>query len=396
MRMSPNSRKNHLLFLILVTICFGLPNVADAAVEGPCVNCHTMHNSQAGTTMANGTAYGQGGYVSLLRDNCIGCHSSATNLNVVTVGGSTTPIVFNTATPPAQELPGGNFSWVVANEGHGHNVAGLSAVDTKLNKAPGGQGACANSCHVSLVSANLTAINGGKTGCEGCHLYVGHHDEPSQAPSNPGPTIAAGGMGDAFRFLGGHGDVKEVANAPLGLKDGRYEGGYDKVGALNKFGADSADFNIYEAEDVTVDIVDPISMNRFCSGCHNKFHSAGLDTAFGPANGGDLDSDIRTPGNWTRHPTAVYLPFVGPGAGEFADILAGVPYDFNLPLARGNPNRVDNISDFDQVICITCHKAHGSQFADSLRFSYNGNNSLAHSGANRSTGCFFCHRDKDK
>src|SRR4030042_2464236 len=44
------------------------------AISGACVNCHTMHNSQNGTRMADqDTPYGY-----LLRAGCISCHSGAT------------------------------------------------------------------------------------------------------------------------------------------------------------------------------------------------------------------------------------------------------------------------------------------------------------------------------
>ena len=48
-----------------------------AKVTGPCGNCHTMHNSQGGTSMTTGYEAGSGPYGTLLRANgCLGCHAA--------------------------------------------------------------------------------------------------------------------------------------------------------------------------------------------------------------------------------------------------------------------------------------------------------------------------------
>ena len=44
------------------------------------------------------------------------------------------------------------------------------------------------------------------------------------------------------------------------------------------------------------------------------------------------------------------------------------------------------------VFCLSCHRAHASEEADSLRFSYG--DMITGDGATNGEGCFACHADK--
>jgi predicted CXXCH cytochrome family protein len=63
-------------------------------------------------------------------------------------------------------------------------------------------------------------------------------------------------------------------------------------------------------------------------------------------------------------------------------------------LARNSTNRTANIGTGDQVMCLSCHKAHGSKWPNALRFDYTGMDAHLGTGT-RTDGCFFCHRLKD-
>jgi predicted CXXCH cytochrome family protein len=72
-------------------------------------------------------------------------------------------------------------------------------------------------------------------------------------------------------------------------------------------------------------------------------------------------------------------------------------YDPNAPIARTNLTVADNSvvapgSGTDVVACLSCHVAHGSDYAGMLRFDYA--TMIAGSGEN-GTGCFVCHTTKD-
>ena len=97
-------------FLSAITILFivVLSCPISANVTGPCANCHTMHNSQNGLSVArDGTGVGwdasgrlTGGSIqdtpmkNLLISGCVGCHTSTTGETIITTGSSRIPIVF--------------------------------------------------------------------------------------------------------------------------------------------------------------------------------------------------------------------------------------------------------------------------------------------------------------
>ena len=137
-------------------------------------------------------------------------------------------------------------------------------------------------------------------------------------------------------------------------------------------------------------------MSEFCAGCHGNFHmfSAVADQGIVPG------ATRQSP--WIRHPSDVLLP------GE-APYNAYTSYKLSAPIAR--KTTIDNTypkeavtiasgtgaavtgADGDAVVfCLSCHRAHASEEADSLRFSYN--KMLTGDGATSGEGCFACHGDK--
>jgi hypothetical protein len=411
--------KKLVLCIVVVTAAFVYaPHPAEARVAGPCSNCHTMHNSQNGNEEVivdpNGTEQvgwdGSGNLVavgsptvttpqeSLLKTDCIGCHSTTTSNTIIEMGGIGTgydvPIVWNINNNhlQADELAGGNFSHVAADQTKGHNVLGISGVDGNLPRAPGwssGLG-CAGSCHISLA-ITVTGIpesGASDNGCQACHLHTGHHYSPGDvAPSGQQP-------GDAYRFLGGHND-------PSGNLFDRVD---NALGAYESVDWGLTEPNVYQGQDsgTTYNYLNPdeLTVGRFCAGCHNKFHApGGVDVMLGTDNGGGRE--INVDGGWLRHPTNVSIDdTVNPAPREF-DGLLGTAYDnqpyspTHLPLARILfPNKTDLIKSTDQVFCLSCHKAHGSIYPDALRFDPS--NMTSHvGGPNRTDGCFYCHRAKD-
>ncbi|MFO7607217.1 MAG: cytochrome c3 family protein [Desulfurivibrionaceae bacterium] len=401
-----------LRFLLIPAIILAFPTLVNARVAGPCANCHTMHNSQDGATevivdptsatnvgwTAEGNLTGTGPGVDtsaqqyLLKTDCVGCHSSPSASRIIQMGGTTSgfkvPIVWNigdtavgaAAVNAVDDLAGGNFSYVepAAQEGYGHNVLGISAPDS-VSPAPGtssGKG-CAGSCHESLA-ITVTGIpesGASENGCQGCHLWTGHHD-----PMVPGAT----GPGNAYRFLGGHGGT-DGFEMMVSNKDGVLEG------------ADwgTTEVNIYWGQsDTEYESPTELPIGRFCAGCHHKFHApGGVDEMLGEDNKGSRRENTTTDTiPWLRHPTNVYVKSFDT-EDDFAGLI-GQTYGAGLPLARTLWQNRSNIGATDQVMCLSCHKAHGSQWPDALRWDYNA--TIAHSGTgDTTTGCFYCHRTKD-
>ncbi len=324
-------------------LAFCLPcHQAQAKVEGVCSDCHTMHNSQDGSAMViSGTG------INLLTEDCVGCHSSASAETIV----NRTPIVFNTTMAPAKPLAGGNFYWVAQggaeNDVYGHNVWGISGLDGNISVSEGAPGrnggpGCANSCHQSLA-LNPTLSSFDKNGCQGCHTEVSHHDD-----SKPW-----------FRFLKGH------------MHDDAYVTGNEAPDWEQNAITDPNDRNVYLGVDAAVTVYTwgtglrtAQTVSAFCSGCHADFHE---------------DMGVSSP--WLRHPNDILLP-------ESSEYDAYDPinnYSNEAPvgyLDPDNPIRAQAV-----VSCLSCHRAHGSNQPDMLRWDY--------LNMTAGTGCYTCHTLKD-
>ena len=346
---------------------------AMAKVTGRCDNCHTMHNSQGGSDLAGGPR------AVLLTNSCVGCHSHASAITYP-LGTSTVPVVYTTGGEPTTHLAGGNFWWVATGKGGrdaaGHNVLGISGVDaiTLAGKfAPGSQYDCANSCHFSLAvaptSANPTYNTAG--GCEGCHLNVMHH-----ANDGTGTKYVDTAAKGWYRFLSAHpgygAGVKGIEHSGWGPSNGTVGGN-----------------NHNEYLGVPVDKRGSISLTNntttaFCCGCHGNFHTQNANAATDPGS--------QSP--WIRHPS----DFVIPDVGEYSDM--SISYNPLSPVARsatamtalGNNPSGSVAAGADMVMCLSCHRPHGSPYDDLLRWGYDG---MVAGAGSKTTGCFYCHTEKD-
>ena len=340
-----------------------------AKVTGVCSNCHTMHDSQNGTIVENKVPH-----KALLIKNCIGCHSSTEASTIVSLKGTQIPIVYNTQ-PPIAPLAGGNFYWMVHGSGsqaekdaRGHNVRGISNKDKVLSWAPGSPG-CTSSCHESLTLTDEATHQNMKNGCQGCHNSVNHHaNDPKDTP-----VSADGGW---YRFLSAPSTHDSLGGAGVhGIEDANWEQNADKD-----------NHNIYYGGNGT-DGESPQSIGKFCAGCHYNFHSPGFaSTKWGVDNGGGDNP-------WLRHPTDAEIPNIG----EFAATINS-DYDPTVPVGKPNIGKgnfiANKVEEYDKVICISCHRAHGSPYADLLRWDYSGM-LIGTKGSSSGSGCFKCHSSKD-
>ncbi len=377
---------------IAVVALLSRPDLAASKVRGPCSSCHTMHSSQNGGAVSDRddvafTTASTENYTvtSLLKNACIGCHSSTTSETILDLGnGVKVPIVYNTVAPD-KPLAGGNFYWVEANgDEYGHNVR---TVDSILASAPDGPDptSCAyGGCHRSLAAIQ---IGGGPTyashkitgnGCIACH-------NPSHHTNDEGNTLAGGskyvdGSNGGYRFLN-----KAAYN-------------YVEIPHHNPpavAGIESADWqqepsatSHNEYQDNPKPLLPgqygttPEGISDFCAGCHRHFHSW-PDNDY--PNGGDGDNP------WLRHPAGIALP----ATGEYA---AYTIYDPQVPVARADSATLEGFTGpsdavtpgADKVMCLSCHRAHGSPHKDMLRWTYE----EMVAGGGGSGGCFVCHSTK--
>ncbi|OHB33478.1 MAG: hypothetical protein A2X84_13790 [Desulfuromonadaceae bacterium GWC2_58_13] len=385
------------LFVLLAPI-----GQAIAMVRGECVNCHTMHNSQNGSVVGirPDSAFSPKDadnftVVNLLNNTCIGCHSSSSGETIVSLGQTRIPIVLNLSAP-AKPLAGGNFFWVeTSGDGYGHNVR---VKDGVLSKAPGGDtafgtvpnGCSFGGCHASLASIRydsspeLNPIIG--NGCVGCHDPAHHADDERNLLAGGAKYVDEEGGG--YRFLNKAG--KKFKNIPphsppavAGIEDPDWEQNpsatrhneyqdSDKPWAPLAYGA----FSNMSVQGIS----------DFCGGCHNTYHSWPLG---GLPNGGY--------GNpWLRHPASIVLP----ASGEYDEYRT---YDPTVPVARADAATLQGLGGAsatvtpgsDKVMCLSCHRAHGSPFPDMLRWDYSGMLAGTPQGASAGNGCFKCHTQKD-
>lgn len=355
-------------------VLFGFSNSSQASVSGPCSNCHTMHNSQGGQLVDD-----TGPNPTLLTNDCIGCHSSSESSTYYALaGGCNVPVVLYTGGAPTEYLAGGNFWWVKeglgGNDTKGHNVF-LNEDDDYLDEAPGCFPTCVDGCHENFSrpypSGDDYGNIGHKYGCQGCHINVRHHanDHPN-GESGLVDSVEKGW----YRFLSGHDANKGVK----GYEDGNWEAGHPDLSpgtdAHNEYTGHTGS-HVYIIDDVT----------GFCTACHANFSSA---YAFSDSQG-----QVDSHGHWIRHPSDAIIP----DEGEYADVGGATHlYDPLTPVAKP---AVDDSPDTtvtpgaDMVMCLSCHRPHGSPYPDMLRWDYT--QQIAGGGGDDGKGCFYCHTLKD-
>lgn len=357
------------LGLGLVGVAWMAPGLGIAA--GPCVNCHTMHNSQGGAVItdnptANSALINAPG-------GCIGCHTGTNNGAVDGI-----PFVLDAgAAPTATSLAGGNFYWVADAAGNtdvkGHNVVGISAQDAIGLTPPGWSSDFDAYGTVGQVGSWTTQLTcAGTNGCHGDHTYADQFAAVSGAHHTNDATITGVTTGNSFRFLLGI----------LGYEDTDWEFATAADNHNQYFGYARTDDIVPTAGDATKTI------NYLCAECHGNFHS-------GAVNLGALPGDDTTAA-WIRHPSdfdmneasgTEYQAYGGSGTNAYQPLVPLASDDVSAPLST-----VLNASGDAIVSCISCHRAHGSAYDDLLRWDY----ADCDAGTdNADCGCFQCHTTKD-
>jgi len=367
-------RKLSVILLACVTVVVWLlcAPQAMAKVTGPCSDCHTMHNSQNGTDVVSG-----GPYQALTKGDCIGCHTGTND------GTNNIPYVLQTSAPTytfdgtKSTLAGGSFYWVDdsggADDAKGHNVSGIVDADTNIGQTPPGFNSSDYTANgaVGTAWASNQLTCAGTYGCHGDHTKSGNFEAISGAHHADDSTIDGSTVGKSFRFLYG---IK-------GTEDSDWE-----------YAASSSDHNGYWASDYNngPGSMDSASINYLCAECHGNFHlHAQID-----------DSTNGSP--WLRHPTDYDMNNVSSKEyGSYpntiySSVSAAGDYFVDVPVGSttGAVNsKVLQASGDAIVLCVSCHRAHGSPYADLLRWDY----STCDAGQTTQSsdcGCFACHTGK--
>jgi len=287
-----------------------------------CQGCHTMHNSQNGVPID--TSNGGIGHEYLLiygngSDTCLHCHGAYGQFD----GG-------------LGYGPGGDFYWltrtftwsshgqnnVSTGDSHGHNIIspanGLTP-DAVLTHAPGGN---------FLVS---------REGCTSCHDPHGNQNfRLLYDNTTPGPI-----------YDGGRYQFQYAAPQAKGNSRTTYVGGGGNE--------TNSQHTVYKT-----------GMSNWCANCHPNFHS-GINTGAFLHPEQAMGSDIASAYN-------AYISSDNPqgGTDPTTSYWGLVPFEaVEVDLSKVNPkNYTQGPTGLDWVMCLTCHRAHASAFADIGRWDF--------------------------
>jgi predicted CXXCH cytochrome family protein len=312
-------------------------SAALAAVSGPCVNCHTMHNSQDGAKMV--TTTGDSAIAHLTLNNCVGCHTNGG------VGGA--PVIDGNYN--VDSCAGGTFKdagtagQIVASDAGVHNVdialSVLGEDDTFTTSIPG------LTTGMNLGAGSTDPNDLTCAGANGCH------GDSTVDDNDAGIAGFHHGGKDGYRYL----QIADTHAPVLG------KGAADWEVAMSDGWVTGEEHNVYSSSTTA-------GINKLCANCHPDFH--------GTANTWDGN-------NWIRHPTDNAIPTTNGWS-------ATVDYRDN-PFAFADVSALDTTGTYTtanaQVACISCHRAHGTPYDDILRWDY----SAQSAGSALTAGCLGCH-----
>ena len=132
----------------------------------------------------------------------------------------------------------------------------------------------------------------------------------------------------------------------------------------------------------------PSTISNFCAGCHGDFHNnSSLRLAAGV-------SGVAWGNPWIRHPVDFGMGSLGGEYGGYGGVLND--YVVETPLASVDvssvavPKSTLLTADEDTIVmCLSCHRSHGSPYDAILRWDYQG---WPAGGYN---GCGDCHTEKN-
>ncbi|MFH0811050.1 MAG: cytochrome c3 family protein [Pseudomonadota bacterium] len=392
------------LAVICALVLLGQPVPASAKVKvAMCHRCHTMHDSEDGNSVFKSnmeTASVSGPAENLLNTTCVGCHTYTGSDGLLIDPTYNTPFVYDTMGPSGGiGLAGGNFYWVAAKSGfvphvnskegddtyatdvlkakdsRGHNVWGISNRDVRFpDEAPliiwhyngYDPGNCL--CHDTLAArAEEPLFN--LEGCQGCHCKVDHH----------------GAIQDSnqwYRWL--IAPHKMPAGAPIGHVEGIGDDNWEATKSSADHNQYKGTSGVYSREDGESYLNNYKTTTAFCLGCHIVAGQTGEDSSW---HRHPTDVKLSKVGYWSQTTKALYDPLVPVGRTDlekFATSYAGTD----------KPAKSAVRPDTDVVICLSCHRAHGSPNPFMLRWPYTLLNKQNKDTIKLGTACRVCHRDK--
>ncbi len=365
-------------FAAVAALGFGSAYAFHSGGVAECGGCHSMHTSTDQTYLL---------IADTASDTCLSCHgkpdTAPSSYHVMTAGMNPTTGV------PVERGPGGDFAWLLktwtysshgesgasTGQSHGHNIIAPGfgiTVDTDFATAPGGtfnsNTLGCNSCHDP--HGKMRRIASGTASGDTAYSWV-----TSGAPitasgsynSSPVPTATAA-VG-AYRLLRGR-----VADDPVQSQVSvTFAGNFLAIApkTYNQSEATNMVRVAYGADGLNANGGATDTVGQWCGSCHPDMHSA-------------LNSKLVHPIDHSLDAYATnYNNYVSSGvmnvANASSSYLSLVPFaektgDFGtLKSHASNTNAYMNgPAAVDQVMCLSCHRAHASAFPDMLRWNYEG------------------------
>jgi hypothetical protein len=388
------------LAIMVAAAVMGLTGSAFAFHDGgvgACDACHTMHNTLRGVKVTTGgaSAQFQGNAFLLIGSDpsstCLNCHGSGTVLNSFHI--ATDAAGFNGTTLPVQRTPGGDFSWlkVVFT---GISTASGPGTGASFN-APADESKNRHGHHIVSLDYNflpstdyITNLSPGGTypvgslGCDSCH---NPHNTLSRDTSTAGlPVSGSGSYGAApapgtsvgvYRLLAGINYTIPIAG---GLTSPAFINAAPTAVAPVTYNA------VDNAVTTQVRVAYGTSMSEWCANCHLDIYNAQADASTTHRHVASNVALLTTPAPDGTVPATVYNAYINSGhvtGGTVAtSYLALVPYELGvsdiptlLTYAQGGAQIGVNAQTgpslgSENVMCLSCHRAHASGFDNMMRF----------------------------
>ncbi len=325
-----------------------------------CDGCHSMHTPAAG-----GSFLLQGSDQS---STCLNCHEHAGDTGPSSYHISTAETQLGAGVSPLQRTPGGDFAWLkktysyldrsgatVTEDGqvHGHNIVAADqgyAADSVNTTAPGGtfpasQLAC-NSCH--------DPHNPNRRGVDGNISRTGAPIVRSGSYNNSVAPVAGQAVG-AFRLLAGAGYTKgsvTFLGNPAAVTPSSYNRTEATTQTRTAYGVSTSGGHE--------------TWGQWCSTCHPDMHSTGnyahpIDQGMGSSLAANYQTYVAS-GNMTGSSATSFTSLVpfAQNTGDYATLALS---------AQNNNSVLTGPGSTDQVMCLSCHRAHASGFAEMLRWN---------------------------
>ncbi len=362
----------------LAALGFGSAYAFHSGGVAECGGCHSMHTSVDQTyLLIAGTA----------SDTCLGCHGkpdgTPSSYHVMTY-----PFTNSPGNIPVERSPGGDFAWLLktwtysahgesgasTGQSHGHNIIAPDfgiTVDSDFPTAPGGtfdsNSLGCNSCHDPHGKMRRIASGTGSGDTTYSWVTTGAPISASGSyNSSPVPTttVAVG----AYRILRGR-----VADDPQqNTVSVPFTGNFLAVApkTYNQSEATNMVRVAYGADGTNSTGAALDTVGQWCGSCHPNMHSAINSKLVHPVDQSLLTYATNygkyvSSGIMTGTAATSYLSLV-PFAEKTGDFAVLKTHASNTNSYLNGP------ATTDQVMCLSCHRAHASAFPDMLRWNYEG------------------------